>query len=77
MLSIPREELWNLPQSASLSACLLLLITAGAVVGSVIYEKRVWCRYFCPIGAMNKIFAMVRHLCSAYLFALYQTNTNQ
>ena len=63
MLSIPREELWDLPQSASLSAYLLLLITAGAVVGSVIYEKRVWCRYFCPIGAMNKIFAMVRHLC--------------
>ena len=58
-----REELWDLPQNASLSACLLLLITAGAVVGSVIYEKRVWCRYFCPIGAMNKIFAMVR-LCS-------------
>ena len=58
-----REELWDLPQNASQSACLLLLITAGAVVGSVIYEKQVWCRYFCPIGAMNKIFAMVR-LCS-------------
>mmetsp|Transcript_795 Transcript_795/g.1266 ORF Transcript_795/g.1266 Transcript_795/m.1266 type:complete len:165 (+) Transcript_795:1-495(+) len=51
------EELWDLPQSGALSACLLLLITSGAVVNSVIYEKRLWCRYFCPIGAMNKMFA--------------------
>ena len=51
------EELWDLPQNGALSACLLLLITAGAVVGSVTYEKRLWCRYFCPIGAMNKMFA--------------------
>eukprot|EP00985_Skeletonema_marinoi_P032572 scaffold39178_cov220-Skeletonema_marinoi.AAC.9 len=51
------EELWNLPQSGALSACLLLLITSGAVVNSVIYEKRLWCRYMCPIGAMNKMFA--------------------
>ncbi|KAL7535220.1 hypothetical protein ACHAXR_006353 [Thalassiosira sp. AJA248-18] len=51
------EELWDLPESGALSACLLLLITSGAVVNSVIYEKRLWCRYMCPIGAMNKIFA--------------------
>ncbi len=51
------EELWDLPDNAALSACLLLLITAGAVAGSVIYEKRLWCRYLCPIGAMNKMFA--------------------
>jgi hypothetical protein len=51
------EELWDLPDNGALSACLLLLITAGAVVGSVIYEKRFWCRFLCPIGAMNKMFA--------------------
>jgi len=51
------EELWDLPQNANLSACLLLLITAGAVVNSVTFEKRLWCRYMCPIGAMNKMFA--------------------
>ncbi len=51
------EELWDLPQSGALSACLLLLITSGAVVNSVIYEKRLWCRHLCPIGAMNKMFA--------------------
>jgi len=51
------EELWDLPQNGALSACLLLLITSGAVVNSVVYEKRLWCRYLCPIGAMNKMFA--------------------
>lgn len=51
------EELWDLPNTAALSACLLLLITAGSVLMSVRWEKRLWCRYFCPIGAMNKIFA--------------------
>lgn len=51
------EELWDLPQSGALSACLLLLITSGAVINSVVYEKRLWCRYLCPIGAMNKMFA--------------------
>ena len=34
------EELWDLPQNGALSACLLLLITSGAVVNSVVYEKR-------------------------------------
>lgn len=29
---------------------LLVLITAGAVACSVVWEKRLWCRYLCPIG---------------------------
>ncbi|MFQ6538838.1 MULTISPECIES: 4Fe-4S binding protein [Aphanothece] len=51
------EELWNLEDTAWLSSCLLLLITAGAVVGSLVYEKRFWCRYLCPVGGMNGLFA--------------------
>lgn len=51
------EELWNLPDTAYLSACLLLLITAGAVICSLIFERRFWCRYLCPIGGMNGLFA--------------------
>jgi GTPase SAR1 family protein len=53
------EELWNLPQSGTLSAYLLLLITSGAVFNSVQFEKRVWCRYLCPIGAMCRVFGTV------------------
>ena len=51
------EELWNLENTAYLSACLLLLITAGAMIFSTIFERRFWCRYLCPIGGMNGMFA--------------------
>ncbi len=51
------EELWNLEDTAYLSSCLLLLITAGAVVFSLLFERRFWCRYLCPIGGMNGMFA--------------------
>lgn len=51
------EALGNLPNTAWLSSCLLLLITAGAVVCSLRFEKRFWCRYLCPIGGMNGLFA--------------------
>ena len=51
------EKLWDLPHSAVLSTWLLLIITAGAVLFSLIYERRLWCRYLCPIGGMNGMFA--------------------
>lgn len=51
------EEIWDLQNTAYLSAWLLLLITAGAVVCSLIFERRFWCRYLCPIGGMNGLFA--------------------
>jgi transcriptional regulator with AAA-type ATPase domain/NAD-dependent dihydropyrimidine dehydrogenase PreA subunit len=50
------EELWDLENTAYLSACLLLLITAGAVIFSLLFERRFWCRYLCPIGGMNGMF---------------------
>lgn len=51
------EELWDLQNTAYLSACLLLLITSGAMIFSAIFERRFWCRYLCPIGGMNGMFA--------------------
>jgi polyferredoxin len=51
------EELWDLENTAYLSSWLLLLITAGAVIFSIIFERRFWCRYLCPIGGMNGLFA--------------------
>jgi NAD-dependent dihydropyrimidine dehydrogenase PreA subunit len=51
------EAVGNLENTAWLSSCLLLLITAGAVVGSLRFEKRFWCRYLCPVGGMNGLFA--------------------
>jgi transcriptional regulator with AAA-type ATPase domain/NAD-dependent dihydropyrimidine dehydrogenase PreA subunit len=51
------EEVWDLKNTAYLSAWLLLLITGGAMVCSAIFERRFWCRYLCPIGGMNGLFA--------------------
>lgn len=53
------EQVWNLPNNGTLSAYLLLLITSGAVVGQFFYEKRVFCRYLCPIGGMNGLFTQL------------------
>ncbi|NJK62805.1 MAG: cyclic nucleotide-binding domain-containing protein [Synechococcaceae cyanobacterium SM2_3_1] len=51
------EEVWDLPNTAYLSAWLLLLITAGAIICSLFFERRLWCRYLCPIGGMNGLYA--------------------
>lgn len=51
------EEVWDLPNNAYLSGWLLIIITAGAVICSSIFERRLWCRYLCPIGGMNGMFA--------------------
>ncbi len=51
------EAVADLPNTAWLSSCLLLLITAGAVIGSLLFEKRFWCRHLCPVGGMNGLFA--------------------
>jgi polyferredoxin len=51
------EELWQLENTAYLSAWLLVIITAGAMVCSALFERRFWCRYLCPIGGMNGLFA--------------------
>ena len=51
------EELWHLENTADLSGWLLVIITAGAMVCSALFERRFWCRYLCPIGGMNGLFA--------------------
>ncbi len=51
------EELWHLENTAYLSGWLLIIITAGAIVCSLLFERRFWCRYLCPIGGMNGLFA--------------------
>jgi transcriptional regulator with AAA-type ATPase domain/NAD-dependent dihydropyrimidine dehydrogenase PreA subunit len=67
------EELWQLENTAYLSGWLLIIITAGAMICSAVFERRFWCRYLCPIGGMNGLFAKLsmielraqRGICSA------------
>lgn len=51
------EELSGMENLARMSSSLLLVITAGAVICSLLFEKRFWCRYLCPVGGMNGLFA--------------------
>lgn len=46
-------QVWDLPHTAWLSGMLLLMITTGAAVCSALFERRLWCRYLCPIGARS------------------------
>lgn len=65
------EIVWNAYDSPFLSGCIILAITIGSMIFSVLYTRRAWCRYLCPLGAINAIFAMPsilelrsnRHLC--------------
>ena len=65
------EIVWNAYENPILSGWIILAITVGSIVFSVFYKRRAWCRYLCPLGAINAVFAMPsilevranRHLC--------------
>jgi CRP-like cAMP-binding protein/polyferredoxin len=65
------EIVWNAYRNPILSGWIILAITLGSLFFSVFYKRRAWCRYLCPLGAINAVFAMPsilevrsnRHLC--------------
>ncbi|PID44145.1 MAG: hypothetical protein CR981_01595 [Proteobacteria bacterium] len=65
------EIVWNAYEKPHLSGWIILAITIGSLLFSICYKRRSWCRYLCPLGAINAIFAMPsilelrsnRHLC--------------
>ncbi len=65
------EVVWNSYQNPVLTGWIILVITLGSLLTSIIYSRRAWCRYLCPLGAINAIFAMPsiielrsnRHVC--------------
>lgn len=65
------EVVWNAYEKPILTGCIIMTITVGSIVFSVFYSRRTWCRYLCPLGAVNAIFAMPsiielrsnRHVC--------------
>ncbi len=65
------EIVWNAYKNPLLSGWIILAVTSGSIFFSVLYKRRAWCRYLCPLGAINAIFAMPsilevranRHLC--------------
>lgn len=52
------ELVWDAYDSPLLTASIILAVSAGSFIFSIFYKRRVWCRYLCPLGAINAIFAM-------------------
>lgn len=52
------ETTWNAYTSPHLTAWIISSITLSALFFSMFFKRRVWCRYLCPLGAINAIFAM-------------------
>jgi hypothetical protein len=46
------DVVFGLTTSVSATAGLLLLVLAATIAMSLVYEKRAWCRYMCPLGGM-------------------------
>ena len=65
------EIVWNAYENPVLTGWIILAVSVGSIVFSLFFKRRAWCRYLCPLGAINAIFAMPsilevrsnRHLC--------------
>ena len=65
------ELVWDAYQDTTLTGFIILGIILGSFLFSILFKRRAWCRYVCPLGALNAIFAMPstievranRHLC--------------
>jgi len=52
------EIVWNAYENPWLTGMILLSITFGALLFSIFFQRYTWCRYLCPLGALNAIFSM-------------------
>ncbi|MFT5698445.1 MAG: transcriptional regulator with AAA-type ATPase domain [Desulforhopalus sp.] len=52
------EIVWDAYNNRYLTGGIIIIITLGSILFSVLYSRRAWCRYFCPLGAVNAIFSM-------------------
>jgi len=51
------EAASKMPYSPMATGLLLLSIAAFAVLSGIFYERRLWCRYLCPLGRLAAIFS--------------------
>ncbi len=56
---IQTEHIFDMFNKARPTGILLLAILAGAVITSLLFGGRLWCRHFCPLGMMVAQFATV------------------
>jgi polyferredoxin len=51
------EVTTKMPYSPRATGFLLLSIAFFAILSGILYERRVWCRYLCPLGMLGAIFS--------------------
>ncbi len=52
------EGVTLMPESSTLTAFLIMSILFGAIISGFLFERRVWCRYLCPLGGMLGIYSL-------------------
>lgn len=52
------EIVFNAYDRPWLTGVILLVIAGGALLFSMLFERYTWCRYACPLGALNAVFSM-------------------
>jgi transcriptional regulator with AAA-type ATPase domain/NAD-dependent dihydropyrimidine dehydrogenase PreA subunit len=51
------EAASKMPDSPMATGVLLLSIASFAILSGIFYERRLWCRYLCPLGRLAAIFS--------------------
>ncbi|MFQ5456276.1 MAG: sigma 54-interacting transcriptional regulator [Nitrospirota bacterium] len=52
------EGITVMPHYPLFTGLLIIFILSGAVIFSILYERRVWCRYLCPLGGLIGIYSL-------------------
>ena len=56
-LIIYMEAATDMAHSPRATGFLLLSILLGAVISGILFERRLWCRYLCPLGRLAAVFS--------------------
>jgi hypothetical protein len=51
------ESASNMTHSPRATAVLLIAIVLCAMISGILYERRLWCRYLCPLGRLAAVFS--------------------
>ncbi len=51
--------LWHFDDRPRVTAIIFLLLLLAAILTGLVYQRRTWCRYLCPLGIMAALYSMV------------------
>ncbi len=52
------ERVFHMPQTPPATGVFLMVLASFPVVMGIFYEREVWCRYLCPLGALSAGYAV-------------------